>query len=233
MNNYPEDSLQYLTNSWWEEDDTKDLLRGSLVLAHIQFFYNPPLELIAGRVYPNDHSNISMKAQPLSLNRGTANSNSLPIAALPRLDGAECHIINRAKRRPCLVIGEIKRPSISRHLTLGMAKHSTAPFIPIAPYFGVDQTGRAGYNNNFVEKTKHACYPQFMWDRLPHTGKESILRFDHIQPLGMHYMSYKKLKYKLSNDAMDIIDEWLLKFINGTDGEFLPTFRKLIESHQN
>ncbi len=67
-----------------------------------------------------------------------------------------------------------------------------------------------------------------MWDELPHTSKESILRFDQIQPLGTHYQSSLHLNYKLTAAAMEVINEWFLMLINGSQGEILPEFRELM-----
>ena len=42
---------------------------------------------------------------------------------------------------------------------------------------------------------------------------ESILRLDHIQPIGAHHDSHKLLDYKLSDSALEIIDEligWMI-----------------------
>lgn len=229
MNSYPDNSVQYLTDgNWWEEDKSGKLSRGSLINAYVQFFSEIPYELIAERSHPTAHDCITVRAAPISLTRGSASTATLPIAALPRLDGAECYIANRAKRRPCLVLGTVDQPRVDRSLVNGMAKHSTAPFVPIVPYYGVEQKGRAGYNPEFVEKIKHASYPQFMWDELPHTSKESILRFDQIQPLGTHYQSSSLLNYKLTDAAMEVIDEWLLMLINGSQGEILPIFRDIV-----
>jgi hypothetical protein len=53
-----------------------------------------------------------------------------------------------------------------------------------------------------------------MWDKLPIVGSsESILRLDHVQPVGFHPNSFELLPYQLSDEAMEIIDtqlEWLL-----------------------
>ena len=119
MNNYPENSVQYLTEGgWWEEDKSGKLSRGSLVNAYVQFFSEIPYELIAERSHPTAHDCISVKAAPLSVQRGSASTATLPIAALPRLNGAECYIANRAKRRPCLVLGTVDKPSIAKSLKL-------------------------------------------------------------------------------------------------------------------
>ena len=94
---------------------------------------------------------------------------------------------------------------------LGMPKKSTAPVVLAAPYYGADKDGkRAGYNAELVDRIRHAKYAQFFVDSLPIGGpKESILRLDHLQPVGTHYNSYELSGYKLSEDALKIMDEWL------------------------
>ena len=53
-----------------------------------------------------------------------------------------------------------------------------------------------------VERTRHREYPQFFWDQLPISGvEESILRLDHLQPIGNHHNAYQLSEYKLNNDA--------------------------------
>lgn len=85
----------------------------------------------------------------------------------------------------------------------------------VAPYYGAGRHGyRAGYRPEFVERVRHCEYPQFVWDHLPFPGgEESILRLDHLQPVGTHYAAYKLSGFKLSEAAMEVIDEilsWLV-----------------------
>ncbi len=55
-----------------------------------------------------------------------------------------------------------------------------------------------------------------MWDMLPLPGKdESVLRMDHIQPVGRHHDSIELTDYRLGDDAMLIIDEWLTWIFTG------------------
>ncbi len=59
-----------------------------------------------------------------------------------------------------------------------------------------------------VERTRHREYPQFFWDQLPISGvEESILRLDHLQPMGTHHDAYQMSEYKLSDDALEVVDE--------------------------
>ena len=119
----------------------------------------------------------------------------------------------RAKRRPCLIIS-YAFPPVDSALTKGMARHSTAPTILAAPYYGATKDGsRGGYNPALVEQIRHCDYPQFLWDQLPITGpEESILRLDHLQPIGNHHNAYQLSEYKLSSDALQVVDE-LFRFL--------------------
>lgn len=59
----------------------------------------------------------------------------------------------------------------------------------MAPFYGADRDGRrGGWNPLFLERIRRGEYPQYLWDKLP-VGtqvKESVLRLDHLQPLGGH-----------------------------------------------
>lgn len=230
--NYPEDCLQNLTTSWWEKTDSKDLVRGALVWAHVQFFSQIPLELVPQREDSNKHDRVIIKAKPLSA-RGKQPESVLPVAAFPRLDGADCYLVNRAKQRPCIVIGNVYTSHISKTLTRGMSTHQTAPFVAIAPYYGVEQKARSGFNPAFVERVRHAAYPQWMWDVLPHSQKESILRLDQIQPLGVHHQSYSHTGFKLSTAALKLFDEHLYWLLNGKMGEELSLMKELIKEFED
>ncbi|MDP2851832.1 MAG: hypothetical protein Q8O23_00330, partial [Gallionella sp.] len=142
---------------------------------------------------------------PLSVNQPPEKTD-LPVAAMPHSDG-EVWAAYRAKKRPCLVIGS-NNPAVDQALTQGMPTNSTAPTVLVAPYYGVDKDSRrAGYQPDFVERVRHCEYPQFVWDRLPIGGgpDESILRLDHLQPIGALNNSYKLSEFKLSDAALEII----------------------------
>ena len=114
-----------------------------------------------------------------------------------------------------------------------MPKYMTAPTILVAPHYGVDRNGsRAGYNREFVERIRHCEYPQFVWNPLPNGGpKESILRLDQLQPIGAHYNSHSVLEFRLSDDALSVVDEliqWLVWGGVPEDGD-IAAYRELIE----
>ena len=49
-----------------------------------------------------------------------------------------------------------------------------------------------------------------MWDQLPLSGRnESILRLDHLQPIGRHGESYELTEFELHEEALSLVDEYL------------------------
>lgn len=97
-----------------------------------------------------------------------------------------------------------------------------------------ERTGkRAGFNPEFVRRVRRGIYPQFMWDTLPVGGStaESILRLDHVQPIGRHHDSIEFTPYRLSEDALSILDEWLRWLIKGDfeEDSILPLIKREIE----
>lgn len=230
MPSFPEDSIQNMTDVWWEEDQTKQICRGTLIWTYVQFFSQVPYELTAERIEAENHGSAILKARPLHAGGRRSDAPSLPVAGLPRLDGADCFIANRAKKRPCLVLGAVDQQAIERSLTHGMAKGATHEFFLVAPYFSVGQQGRSGYNPPFVRRVMHAAFSRFFWDLLPGgQGHESILRFDQVQPVGFHYQAYEHFGYRLSREALCLIDEWMDWLIYGRDGDNLHAFRDLVQ----
>ena len=84
-----------------------------------------------------------------------------------------------------------------------------------------------------VERIRRCEYPQFMWDSLPlqsSTATESILRLDHIQPIGRIATAYDWTPHCLSDDAMKVLDEWTSWLMTGSllkDG-LLDTARQFL-----
>ncbi|MFZ2451610.1 MAG: hypothetical protein WAW36_13925 [Methylovulum miyakonense] len=140
----------------------------------------------------------------------------------------------RAKKRPCLVFSA-DSITVDKELTRGKPNHATAPTFLAAPFYGVDKNiKRAGYSPEFVERVRHCEYSQFHWDKLPISGgpEESILRLDHLQPFGSHHESYKISDFKLSTDAMDILDDLLRWLVWGgvPEKSMILDYRHLMES---
>ena len=229
MADYPDDCIQSLTSSWWEEDTSKVIARGSVVWTYVQFFSEVPLELASKRVDSDRHDTAILTARPLYASGRRSNHEDLPVAALPRLAGADCYIVNRAKRRPCLVLGGINRREVERRLTSGMINSATHEFLMVAPYFSVGQEGKSGYNPAFVERIKHAEYSRFFWELLPGDwGHESILRFDLMQPVGFHHQAFEHTGFRLSDEALRLTDEWLGWVLYDRDGTDIREYRKIV-----
>lgn len=182
--------------------------------------YVPHVEQIPTRVTvigrtddPTCHDKAQVQFSPFDISERRKKA-SLPVAALPEYPN-EVRLLYRTKKRPLLVIGE-SGPQVDRKLTSGKPKWQIAPTLLVAPYYGRDEGSgkRSGYADAFVERVLQCEYPQFFWERLTIPGSnESILRFDHIQPIGNHHETFELTKYCLGKDALDYIDEWLRWFI--------------------
>lgn len=234
---YPEDCIQSIIkpSDWWIKNEKRKLCRGSLVFAFIPHVDQVPYTVKpVGRKKADDHSTALLEISPLRINQ-VRDQTTLPVAAMTLHDG-EIWTAYRAKKRPCLVLGSSNQ-KVAKSITRGMANRHSAPTILVAPYYGVDRDGkRAGYRPEFVERIRHCEYPQFIWDKLPISGAfESILRLDHLQPIGTHYNSYETSEFMLSNDAITIIDELIHCQIWGgvpEDG-FIMMYRNVIEDTFN
>ena len=213
---FPIDSIQYIVTSWWEECEKNELKRGVLVYAFVPHVDQVPNTLIPiGRKEAEDHSEATIKISPLRINDSRPRE-ALPVAALSLHEG-ELWTVYRAKKRPCLVVGT-KQPQVDNSSRRNMPKKLTSPTLIVAPYYGADKDGRrAGYNSELVDRIRHAEYPQFMLDYLPISGpKHSILRLDHIQPVGLHHYAYEHSGFCLSDEAVELIlDDWLQWLLYG------------------
>ena len=231
---FPDDSIQSIIvpSPWWEKSEGKNLERGSLVYASVPHVDQVPYTVKPiARSEPERHDKAILDIAPLRM-KARRTKEDLPVAAMTLFDG-ELWTAYRAKKRPCLVLGA-NLPIVDNSLRREMPKKSTAPVVLVAPYYGVDRDGnRAGYNPELVERTRHAEYPQFFWDKLPISGpKESILRLNHMQPVGTHYNSYELAGHKLSENAMELIDDYLQWVIWGgvPEDSLILDYRKQIES---
>lgn len=231
---YPDDCVQSITDSsnWWMPNNAGDLCRGALVIAFVPHFDQVPYSFEpVGRTQATEHTHADIRVAPLKVDQPLKQV-PLPVAAMPLYRG-EVWAAFRAKGRPCLVIAE-QCPAVDKSLVRGMPKFLTAPTVLVAPYYGADRDGsRAGYNPDFVERIRHCEYPQFMWDMLPVDGgpKVSILRLDQLQPMGTYYHSYKLTGFKLSDSALEILDDlihWLLWGGFPEDSDLLA-YRELVQ----
>lgn len=225
---YPDDSVQNMVGDWWIKDDSSNYRRGRLIKAFLPHTDQIPKHLIAtGRSEPTDHVNANFSIEPLRIGQPQKKT-VLPVAALPAFEN-EIHAVYRAKKRPAVIICE-GGEDVDRKLILGKPKWQTSPTILVAPYYGVDEgEKRAGFNPEFIMRVRRCLYPQFIWDRLPISGaNESILRLDHIQPVGKHHDTIEFTNYRLSEDAITIFDEWLNWLLYGdfTEGSLLLYFKQ-------
>jgi hypothetical protein len=209
---YPEDCIQALVDPWWTKTADSEIRRGRLLRAFVPQAEMIPLELVPeGRGdNPADHSRAKFRIQQLRISQPSS-APSLPVAALPHYPG-ETNLVQRSKQRWVLVISP-GGPELPKPLRSGGAKYQYAPFMSVAPYYGAESDGkRAGWKPEFVKRAKACEYPHFIWEKLPiptRTGV-SILRLDHIQPIGRHADSFRATEFCLSNDALGILDDWQL-----------------------
>jgi hypothetical protein len=208
---FPDECVQSIVGAanWWEKNSDKKICRGALAFAFIPHVDQIPYTLEPlGRGDPEQHKEAILRVSPLKTNH-PLKPTALPVAAMTLNDG-EVWAAYRAKKRPCLVLGTTA-PEVDRTLTRGSPKASTAPTILVAPYYGVKKNAqRAGYKPEFVERVRQCEYPQFLWDILPIPGgEESILRLDHLQAVGAHHDSYALSDYRLTVDALEVVDELL------------------------
>ena len=212
---YPEDSLQYYCSPWWIRTEEREVRRGRLLWAFVPHVDQHPFVLIAeGRTEDTEHGSADYRFEPLR--GGTLPTGAkLPVAGLPHYPG-EVRLVLRAKRRPVLVLsaGGVEIP---KGLRAGSARYQTNPTLIAAPYYGADQGGSSGgWKPEFVTRIRRCEYPQYLWERLPITGRdESILRLDHLQPIGRHGESYETTEYTLHEEALGLVDEYLEWFLRG------------------
>jgi hypothetical protein len=121
---------------------------------------------------------------------------------------------------------------IPKHLRTGSARYQTHPAILAAPYYGADAGGSSGgWNPVFVERIRRCAYPQYLWDNLPFSSrKESILRLDHVQPIGKHGRTYELSDFELHPEALLLVDEHLRWLMRGklADDSILRDIRKVL-----
>jgi hypothetical protein len=214
---YPDDCVQSIgdPNQWWVPNPEKKLGRGALLTCFVPHVDQTPYTFEPiGRTQATEHTRADVRVAPLKVDQPLRQTD-LPVAAMP-LHGNEVWAAYRAKRRPCLVVGE-QSLTVDKALTTGMPRSSSAPTMLVAPYFGVDKDGtRAGFNAAFVDRIRHCEYPQFMWDKLPLDSAPrsgSILRLDQIQPIGCHHHSFKVAPHRLSDAAIAVLDgliQWVI-----------------------
>lgn len=201
--------------SWWTEVEHKQLCRGRLIEAFVPHVGLTPMTLeVQGRSTPTAHERALFTLAPLRI-KSPPRAPTIPVAALPAV-GGEVHAVYRTKKRPALVLstgGDDLPLEVTRSLGWQVART-----VIVAPYYGVEQSGkRGGWPLEFVRRISRAEYPQYAYDMLPIQGsKESILRLDHLQPIGRHHESVDLTTFVLSSEALLVIDEWLVWLVTGT-----------------
>lgn len=232
---YPEDSVQSIIepDPWWVNNAQGKICRGSIIFAFIPHVDQVPYTFEPiGRNDPREHETAEVKVEPLKVSQPLRQTD-LPVAAMTLYHG-EVWGAYKCKKRPCLVFGT-EKSMVDKALTRGKPNHSTAPTFLVAPYYGADRTGqRAGYSEAFTELVRHCEYPQFHWDMLPIGGpKESILRLDHLQPIGAHHEAYQVSEHMLSESAMDILDDMLRWLIWGglPEDSLILTYKNILQEH--
>ena len=211
----PDDSIPALVGEWWTTDEDRGLARGRLVRAFVPHVDQVPLEVIPeGRNDPTDHTTARVRIAPLTVRRPSSLP-PLPVAALPQFPG-EHRVAYRGKIRPALVLST-GGADVPPALRVGGAPWQTSATVLVAPYYGVERTDRrAGWDPQFVERIRRAEYPQYVWDSLPlNDVHESILRLDHLQPVGRHQNAFEWTPHRLSGEALEIIDDWLVWLLKG------------------
>jgi hypothetical protein len=214
---YPDNTFQFYVEPWWVKDEEKDCSRGRLIQAFLPHVDQIPYQVIPiGRSEAALHDRAQFEISPLSVNQPKPRI-KLPVAGMPVYDH-EVLTAHRSKLRPALVLST-GGLAVEKAVRQGKPSWQTAPTILVAPYYGADEGGkRSGFSVRFRERICRGLYPQFVWERLPLASgtAESILRLDHIQPVGQHYTSIRISEYKLSQDALEIVDEWLHWMMWGT-----------------
>lgn len=216
---YPEASIQSVVASagdWWVNDPAYDYNRGRLVRAFLPHVSQVPLIICGeGREDPTNHRSFHCKLKPLDVKQPTPKE-TLPVAAVPAYE-AEVRAVYRAKKRPAIIVAE-EGKLVPKKLTLGKPAWQTAPNLLVAPYYGTDEGGkRAGFSPAFLDRVLKCEYSRFMLEWLPIDGSPggSLLRIDHIQPIGSHHNSLEPTAWRLNDKALKTLDEWIWWHLEG------------------
>ncbi len=207
---FPEDSIQAQFGSWWVEDPAQTVVRGRLIRTLVPYPEQKPHRLFVAKrsADPGEHSRAELRVEPFR--PGTSGAgDGLPVAALP-LHPGEHYAVQRSKVRPAIVVSSGGRP-VPAALRRDAAAYQSARTLLVAPYYGADASyTRGGWGAEFVKRIRHGEYPQYMTDALPIGGvAESILRLDHLFPIGADPAGYQISPWRLSEDALQVVDEWV------------------------
>lgn len=227
---YPDDWLQALSSPWWEKT-TGPIRRGRLLKAYVPHVNQVPLTMIpTERSDPKRHDRFEGTISELRVN-ASRRSIQAPVAGLP-LHKGEVRTIYRAKFRPVIVLNDFGK-KIPKTFEAGSGWF-VSPTLLVAPYYGADQDGTRGGLSDEAKKRVRCCeYPQMMLEMLPIGGTTtSVLRFDHILPIGDSPASYQATEFTLTPNGLEVLDQWFLWATTGSlikDGT-LETFKDMIET---
>jgi hypothetical protein len=219
---YPDISVQALALSWWEAETTSTVGRGRLLKAIVPYPDMKPYRLVpSGRgTDPRQHQTAQYRIEEFRTGEPISDVSSLPVAGLPLRTG-ETHLVRRGKSRPVLVLAT-GGPIVSRELRRDAASWQSNQTFLVAPYYGVASDGtRGGWNPEFVRRIQKIEYSQYLWDELPIGGSDSgsILRLDHVFPLGADPANWTLTPHRLSSEAMEFVDDWMAWHFTGTIAE--------------
>lgn len=213
---YPDDTIQALTNNWWVEDKSSNYKFGRLINAYLPHVDQIPYQLITtGRNEPTNHNSAMCSLKPLKIRRSPCRP-KLPVAALPYFEN-EVRTVYRAKIRPALIVSE-GGDEVEQALRQGYPRWQTAPHLLVIPFYGVFESSRAGFPPAFINRVQKCIYPQFYWDILPAPPSkriESIAKLDHLQPVGRHHDTISLSHFRLSDEACEVIQDWIFWLISG------------------
>jgi hypothetical protein len=215
---FPEASVQTLATSWWEADSGASITRGRLIKVITPYPDMKPYRLIATGRGDNarQHEVAAYRLEEFRTGDPIGDVSALPVAGFPLRTG-ETHIVRRGKLRPVLVLATGGAP-IPRELRAGSANWQSNQTLLVAPYYGVASDGsRGGWNSEFVRRIQRVEYSQYIWDNLPIGSSDagSILRLDHVFPVGSDPANWQVTPWRLSSDAMTFVDEWLSWHLTG------------------
>lgn len=226
---YPDASFQAFFEEWWIQDDGRELCRGRLIKAFVPHVDQVPCALKPiARTDDREHQLADCEIVDVDITK-VFERRTLPVAGLICYEG-EIRTIYRAKKRPMLLIA-LAGQSVPPELTRGRPKYQTSATHLAIPYYGGTADGkRAGFDPEFLARLRKCEFPQFSWDILPIDGaEESVLRLDHIQPISTHYKSFHPTEFRLSQDALNFMDEWMAWHVFGQlpdDDSLLGYLRK-------
>ena len=196
--NFPDDALQgYVSGQWWQKNEERRLRTGVLLWAVVNHVGVLPHRLVPkGRISATAHTTADFKVEKFTAS-SRPEDQKLPIAALPAYAG-ESYGVYRAKVRPVLVIA-CEFPEVDRQTRGRQLRYQTDQAVLVAPYYGVASGKRVGFHEPFLKRIRRCAYPQYMWDRLPLKGgrEGSVLRLDHIMPIGNRSDWYNFTDYQL------------------------------------